>query len=45
MSLMQRGFTRLYSAGQTIDLHSPDDYQLDTFDDVFVMVDRLVARP
>src|SRR6185295_18806728 len=43
MSLMQRGFTRLYSAGQTIDLHSPDDYQLNSFDDVFVMVDRLVA--
>src|SRR5688572_15463395 len=45
MSLMQRGFTRLYSAGQTIELHSPDDYKLDSFDDVFVMVDRLVARP
>lgn len=45
MSLMQRGFTRLYSAGQTIDLHSPDDYQLDTFARVFVMVDRLVAGP
>ena len=45
MSLMQRGFTRLYSAGQTIDLHSPDDYQLETFADVFVMVDRLVAGP
>jgi len=45
MSLMQRGFTRLYSAGQTIDLHSPDDYKLETFDDVFVMVDRLVASP
>jgi excinuclease ABC subunit A len=45
MSLMQRGFTRLYYAGQTIDLHSPDDYQLETFDDVFVMVDRLVAGP
>ena len=45
MSLMQRGFTRLYSAGQTIELHSPDDYKLDTFDDVFVMVDRLVAQP
>jgi len=43
MSLMQRGFTRLYSAGQTIELHSPDDYQLDTFENVFVMVDRLVA--
>jgi excinuclease ABC subunit A len=43
MSLMQRGFTRLYSGGQTIELHSPDDYQLPSFDDVFVMVDRLVA--
>jgi len=42
---MQRGFTRLFAAGQTIDLHSPDDYQLDTFADVFVMVDRLVAGP
>ena len=45
MSLMQRGFTRLYSAGQTIELHSPDDYKLDAFDDVFVMIDRLVAHP
>jgi excinuclease ABC subunit A len=45
MSLMQRGFTRLYSGGQTIDLHSPDDYLLDTFADVFVMVDRLTAGP
>ncbi|MDQ2921833.1 MAG: excinuclease ABC subunit UvrA [Acidobacteriota bacterium] len=45
MSLMQRGFTRLYSAGQIIELHSPDDYRLESFDDVFVMVDRLVARP
>jgi excinuclease ABC subunit A len=44
MSLMQRGFTRLYSAGQTIDLHSPDDYQLESFADVFVMVDRLTAH-
>jgi len=45
MSLMQRGFTRLFSNGQIIELNSPDDYQLDTFADVFVMVDRLVARP
>ena len=45
MSLMQRGFTRLFTAGQTIELHTPDDYQLDTFADVFVMVDRLVAGP
>ena len=45
MSLMQRGFTRLFHRGQTIELHSPDDYTLENFDDVFVMVDRLVARP
>ena len=45
MSLMQRGFTRLYANGQLIDLHSPDDYTLDTFDGVFVMVDRLSASP
>jgi excinuclease ABC subunit A len=45
MSLMQRGFTRLYSKGQTIELHSPDDYILPDFEDVYVMVDRLVAHP
>ena len=45
MSLMQRGFTRLFSEGQTIDLNSPDDYTRDSFADVFVMVDRLVASP
>ncbi len=45
MSLMQRGFTRLLAKGQTIELNSPDDYTLPDFDEVFVMVDRLVARP
>ena len=45
MSLMQRGFTRLFAAGQTIDLQSPDDYTRDDFKDVYVLVDRLVARP
>ncbi|MEK6282098.1 MAG: excinuclease ABC subunit UvrA [Acidobacteriota bacterium] len=44
MSLMQRGFTRLFHEGRIIELQSPDDFQLDSFDDVFVMVDRLVAR-
>src|SRR5918994_7889650 len=43
MSLMQRGFSRLYANGQVIDLHSPDDYTFETFDGVFVMVDRLSA--
>src|SRR5687768_3848040 len=45
MSLMQRGFTRLLAAGQTIDLRSPDDYPRDDFQDVYVLVDRLTVRP
>jgi excinuclease ABC subunit A len=44
MSLMQRGFTRLYSNGETIDLSSPDDYTRPDFDNVYVLVDRLAAR-
>ena len=45
MSLMQRGFTRLLFKGQTIELNSPDDYTLADFENVFVLVDRLTARP
>lgn len=45
MSLMQRGFTRLFAAGQTIDLHSPDDYTRTDFTEVYVLIDRLAARP
>lgn len=44
MSLMQRGFTRLLHEGRQIDLSSPDDYQRDDFENVYVLVDRLVAR-
>lgn len=44
MSLMQRGFTRLLHEGQQIDLASPDDYQRDDFDNVYVLIDRLTAR-
>jgi len=44
MSLMQRGFTRLMHQGRQIDLASPDDYARDDFDDVYVLVDRLVAN-
>jgi excinuclease ABC subunit A len=44
MSLMQRGFTRLVHEGRQIDLASPDDFQRDNFDDVFVLVDRLSVR-
>jgi excinuclease ABC subunit A len=45
MSLMQRGFSRLYANGKMIELNSPDDYPLQDFEDVFVLVDRLTARP
>jgi excinuclease ABC subunit A len=45
MSLMQRGFTRLYADGKTIDLTSPDDYTRPDFEGVFVLVDRLAVRP
>ena len=44
MSLMQRGFTRLYVDGQVIELNSPDDYTRNDFENVFVLVDRLTAR-
>ena len=44
MSLMQRGFTRLFHEGKQIDLSSPDDYQREDFEDVYVLVDRLTAR-
>jgi excinuclease ABC subunit A len=44
MSLMQRGFTRLFADGQAIELNSPDDYTRDDFENVYVLVDRLVAR-
>src|ERR1041384_8235578 len=45
MSLMQRGFTRLLHEGEQSDLASPDDYRREDFEDVYVLVDRLVARP
>ena len=44
MSLMQRGFNRLWHDGKQIDLASPDDYPRDDFENVFVLVDRLTAR-
>ncbi|HXM34463.1 MAG TPA: excinuclease ABC subunit UvrA, partial [Pyrinomonadaceae bacterium] len=45
MSLMQRGFTRLFASGQTIELGSPDDYTRADFKNVYVLIDRLTARP
>ncbi len=45
MSLMQRGFTRLYKEGRVIELATPDSFEETSFDDTFVLVDRLVVRP
>jgi excinuclease ABC subunit A len=47
MSLMQRGFTRLFDAekNETIELQTPDSFTGKSFDNVFVLVDRLVIRP
>ena len=46
MSLMQRGFTRLYQAasGEVIELQTPDSFPGDNFDGYFVLVDRLVLK-
>lgn len=45
MSLMQRGFTRLYKHGRTIELATPDSFTEASFKDTFVLVDRLVVNP
>jgi excinuclease ABC subunit A len=46
MSLMGRGFTRLYDAAKNeiIELQTPDSYQGKDFDNVYVLVDRLAVR-
>ncbi|HYL97867.1 MAG TPA: excinuclease ABC subunit UvrA [Blastocatellia bacterium] len=44
MSLMQRGFTRLLKDGQTLELSSPDSFTDSSFDEWFVLVDRLTVR-
>ncbi|HKX32286.1 MAG TPA: excinuclease ABC subunit UvrA [Blastocatellia bacterium] len=47
MSLMQRGFTRLYlpARDEIIELQTPDSFTGENFDNTFVLVDRLVNRP
>jgi excinuclease ABC subunit A len=47
MSLMGRGFTRLYDAAKNeiIELQTPDSYEGKDFEGVYVLVDRLVVRP
>ncbi|MEP7342429.1 MAG: excinuclease ABC subunit UvrA [Acidobacteriota bacterium] len=46
MSLMQRGFTRLYDAAknEAIELQTPDSFAGKSFDNVFVLVDRLAVK-
>jgi excinuclease ABC subunit A len=41
LSLMQKGFTRLFRSGETIELQKPEDYNFSDFDDTFVLIDRL----
>lgn len=44
MSLMQKGFTRLFLNGETIDLRTPDDFKHDSLDEAYVLVDRLAVK-
>ncbi len=46
MSLMQRGFTRLYDAArsETIELQTPDSFTGEDFANTFALVDRLAVR-
>ncbi len=44
MSLMQKGFTRLFNEGKTIDLRTPDDFTGDSLENVYVLVDRLAIK-
>jgi excinuclease ABC subunit A len=41
LSLMQKGFTRLFRDGETLELQKPEDYNFSDFDDTFVLIDRL----
>jgi excinuclease ABC subunit A len=47
MSLMQRGFTRLYEPArdEIIELQTPDSFTGENFDNIFILVDRLAVRP
>ncbi|MGI8494544.1 MAG: excinuclease ABC subunit UvrA, partial [Pyrinomonadaceae bacterium] len=43
LSLMQKGFTRLFRNGNTIELQRPEDYPFEDFNETFVLIDRLKA--
>jgi excinuclease ABC subunit A len=44
IELLQKGFSRLIRGGETIELHTPDDYKFTDFADTFVLIDRLANR-
>ncbi|HYE74588.1 MAG TPA: excinuclease ABC subunit A, partial [Blastocatellia bacterium] len=46
MSLMQRGFTRLFDAtkNEIIELQTPDSFTAKGFDEIFALVDRMSVR-
>ncbi len=43
ISLLQQGFSRLFRAGEMIELQKPEDYPFTDFDNTFVLIDRLKA--
>ena len=47
MSLMQRGFIRLYDStkNEIIELNTPDSFTGQSFEDIYVLVDRMTVRP
>jgi excinuclease ABC subunit A len=45
ISLLQQGFSRLYRAGDTIELQKPEDYPFADFEDTYVLIDRLKSDP
>ena len=44
MSLLGKGFSRLFRNGEIIELQKPEDYKFKDFDETFVLIDRLKAE-
>jgi excinuclease ABC subunit A len=44
MSLLGRGFVRLFRNGEMIELQKPEDYKFDDFAETFVLIDRLTSN-
>ncbi|MDQ3749037.1 MAG: excinuclease ABC subunit A, partial [Acidobacteriota bacterium] len=44
LSLLQRGFSRLFRNGEIIELQKPEDYTFSDFENTFALVDRLKAN-